>query len=240
MYRIANVLACAVTFIALFGVQTSQAAPIVLQPFTGEPGEASSNSDGSFFGIAADNFVPNAPVSGGTTVTLTWWGRYFLGDQPSTSDFEVRLHTNTASGGASVEDDVPTHPSFFTTGIFTPTPTSVGGGNFSYSHTFAAPALAINTIYWISIFQTTTEDEWLWLEGSNDNLHSINNIATDPAFNGTWGNLGSPDFLAFELSTVESNVVPEPTSLALLGMGAMGFMGYGWRRRKHGSESAEV
>jgi hypothetical protein len=30
--------------------------------------------------------------------------------------------------------------------------------------------------------------------------------------------------------------VPEPTSLALFGLSALGLLGYGWRRRKHGAQ----
>jgi len=48
-------------------------------------------------------------------------------------------------------------------------------------------------------------------------------------------NLNQVDFV-----TSSTNVIPEPSSLALLGIGAMSLCGYGWRRRRRGQHDYDV
>ena len=45
---------------------------------------------------------------------------------------------------------------------------------------------------------------------------------------GTSGSLGSDSFI----DNISIEPIPEPSSLALLGIGALGLMGYGWRRKR--------
>jgi len=101
--------------------------------------------------------------------------------------------------------------------------------------------LVAGTTYWISIAETditTGAIGFLWREGTEDVGVSESDIAFSADNGGTWMADATTDFLAFELSTVDPTVIPEPTSIALLGMGAFGFFGYGWRRRKRETDVA--
>jgi hypothetical protein len=50
--------------------------------------------------------------------------------------------------------------------------------------------------------------------------------------NNNYAFLYVPPFLSGSASGASFNLVPEPASLTLLGLGALGMAGYGWRRRK--------
>ena len=53
-------------------------------------------------------------------------------------------------------------------------------------------------------------------------------VETDRAFNGA-----GLDFSTLNITTQDAiNPIPEPTSLTLLGIGAVGLFGYGWRRKR--------
>jgi hypothetical protein len=43
---------------------------------------------------------------------------------------------------------------------------------------------------------------------------------------------GGPAEIRAQLTVLQSTAVPEPTTLTLLATGALGLLGYGWRKRK--------
>ncbi len=60
----------------------------------------------------------------------------------------------------------------------------------------------------------------------NTGTGQVNDFFTAPAVNGTAGNLGG------QITAGEVSAAPEPASLTLLATGALGLLGYGWRKRK--------
>jgi hypothetical protein len=95
----------------------------------------------------------------------------------------------------------------------------------------------------------TDPAEAFYVYGSNDNgvMHTANLIGSgngDQTSGNSYGTFSVADLASYKylditaaaddvlLSSLSVNTVPEPTSLILFGMGAVGIAGYGWRRRK--------
>ena len=97
---------------------------------------------------------------------------------------------------------------------------------YSDSFNIAPVALAAGTTYWIGLhngplaFQTRTEFYW---ETANANSSLTGHELIAPFTDG-WADNGQQH--AFYLDTV-----PEPSTLALLGLGVCGLFCVGWRRR---------
>jgi len=103
-----------------------------------------------------------------------------------------------------------------------PSPAIIGAASV------ARPALAQDTQYWLFAQAPVSDVEWF--------LNSIGQTGphADRVPGGPWRALGQTTEGAFRISGTPQGaaVIPEPSTMTLLGLGALGLLGYGWRRRK--------
>jgi hypothetical protein len=144
---------------------------------------------------------------------------------PSTTDFVRGGGTpNTAVFGLNVNSDGSTTPDIRGWDSFTAGPSGGFTGTFSYQAQYD-PALGgygfnvIEGVEALAYYNNYAFVQW------NDPLTA--NFVTN-----TDGTPLSGFTLSFDSGLTLPSAVPEPSSLIPLGIGAVGLMGYGWRRRK--------
>jgi hypothetical protein len=114
------------------------------------------------------------------------------------------------------------------------TTTNTGGlfnGTILTVDSVSHPELDAGTTYWLVLqpHDPTTSDEGGW-NMSSPPVSGTREFRSDPA--GAWS-APVPQFPAFEIQgTALTTVVPEPASLALLGLGVASIGGYASRRRR--------
>jgi hypothetical protein len=114
----------------------------------------------------------------------------------------------------------------------------------SYSATLPTPFTAqANTPYWMSIVANfpfsddTTNTAWGWQTGvppTDPSLVGSFQQAQFPNAPGTLQPLARTQDLSFSLLSPAANVIPEPSSLALLGLGVAALAGWYRRGKKRG------
>jgi hypothetical protein len=70
-------------------------------------------------------------------------------------------------------------------------------------------------------------------------LNTVSAVSNDFTSGGiAFRGAGPGAFVSFDTVQVESTAVPEPSTLALFGIGTLSLLGYGWRSRKRLSNQA--
>lgn len=189
----------------------------------------------------AEDFLLNQAA---TIKNVTWWGELYIGMPiPGADDFTIRFFGDDGGKPGDLLRDFSIGNSASRTVDFVrPGPPDPITGfpsadvlTFKYSICFETGFLAqANTKYWLSIMNALTDDEWLWGHSMTPGVgFEIQRSFADPVL-GPWqpfvDALGTPlGNAAFQLNDAE--ICPEPTSIAMFGVGALGLI-VAARRRK--------
>ena len=186
-------------------------------------------SDFDFPSQMADDFV--LQQGAGTVTDVHWWGLYAssIDPWPQLDTFRLRFFDDSLGGPALIPfyDAVMGPASRSDSGL-----TAVGFTVYEYAVNVAPLALTPGTTYYISIVNNTPglEDDWFWAQSSGggaDWHRTLDGL--------TWTSVATE--LAFNL-TGPGRVVPEPASLALLGMGLAGLVVSQLSRRRRPKRSS--
>ena len=230
-----------VTCLAIgLGTATAAEAGTVTYEWVGAAVSNAQSRHGVQGPVLADDFVP---VVGGLVESITWWG-----SAPTTAgapdQWEVTFHTNDPTGMNTVPNVPAQGPVDGGVSQHFPvvaTQTDLGGGLWRYDAAWSPQDLTLTagTDYWFSV--ANSNFGWFWanpvLGGpsvGSENFGGVVSTGVGPnggPHYGPWnraldGQRLEQDF-AFRI-----NIVPEPSTWALFGLGMLGLAGIARRRRK--------
>ena len=162
-------------------------------------------------------------ASNSTIQQIRWSEWVSSGSTPTTVDWAIT--TNLVGGGGSWTGATNVVANGTTALTFSLTASGREGNNDVYSSTFSLNVpLPAGTYY-------------LWLGNADDSLGVVAGWGYANQIGGNaeqWLNgnprVGLSGDLSFEIDGVTASAVPEPSTLALLGIGTASLVGYGWRR----------
>jgi len=191
----------------LVAASSANAAVLVSQPFVDGGASFLSNRGGGFEN--ADSFVLGAAS---TVTSIVWWG---TSDDNGTDPFSVRL----ASTLAGLATDLA--------GTVARSAAPVGSDGdprdiFRFELTLTAPLMLAAGEHFLSVARD--DIDWLWTEGTGGDGSSWYIDA-----NGDW--TSEPPDLSLEIIGERQQAVPEPDTLALLGLAGVGAALAGRRRK---------
>jgi len=107
--------------------------------------------------------------------------------------------------------------------------TVVGGPALVTATSVLNPTLVAGTTYWIAtVAGGDHSSEWMFAGSPVGGNHIFGTPGFSYDGGASWSTLPQEE-AAFR---VNGNVVPEPASQTLLGLGSLGLLGYGWRRKR--------
>lgn len=207
-------------FTAILAFVTSTACAAVLYQQLPLDGGVGYYANPNFPQQLADDFTLGSAVS---LESLTWWGGYDGNVEGNDDDFLVRLYSDVSGTGTVSQE--------FNSAPFTRTGTLLldGAGNdiYQYDFAFTAPLGLSSGTYYLFV-QNLGSSDWFWQEGSSGN--------GDLWFRGDdtedWSEGAGAGDLALRLEGTRVVQVPEPSSLALLGIAGLSMVLAGRRRQR--------
>jgi PEP-CTERM motif len=202
---------------------TARADIIVYSTF-GEPGDTFTNG-GAFlvYGSASGGYVaPAMEFTPSASVTLD--KIRFAFTTPNTGyTNDVILAANSSGAPGSALETLSAISTTNTGGLF--------NGTILTENSVVHPGLVAGQNYWLVLqpHDPTTSDVGGWLI-SNPPVSGTSAARVTP--NGAWSVATSQTQAAFEIDGVSASATPEPASLVLCGVGVLGLLGYGWRRKR--------
>lgn len=210
-------------FAAILALATSTASAAVLYQQTPVDGGNGSYATISVGQQAADDFA-----LGGTLESISWWGGYDGNADAGDDDFLVRLYSSVAGTGTVLQEFNSVSFARTSTGLFD----AAGNDVYQYDFALAAPLSLSSGTYYLFI-QNLGSSDWIWQQGSPGNSQFWARFDDTDSWAVAADAAGQPIQmdLAFALNGTPAQI-PEPSSLALLGIAGLSLMLVGWRVRQ--------
>lgn len=203
------------TLTAILAFVASTASAAVLHEQSPVNGGIGYYANPNFPQQMADDFNPGGAA---TLERITWWGGYGGNIDNNGDDFLVRIYSGVSGTGAVMQE--------FGSAAFARTATTLAdnANNDVYQYDFDLSTSLASGVYYLSVQNLGTSD-WFWLQSGTGNGNLV--YRGDDTDNWIAWNVD----LALRLEGTPAQI-PEPSSLALLGIASLSMAMVAWRRQR--------